>query len=221
MDTSKRHYLYIEPDVGVDQLELHQFLWESRFSVGLARLDLETDLDNLHREALLKRGPTSLLERGGLHEALLDRSPDDAPCLARLLNAMLMSLEPNRELAITDGYLAAPTADATYADLVDLVWDGVLERIDRLVLVTFPGKKTDPAVLAAIVAKAEARKPALTVVTHTSSTFHDRFWIADGDRGLFVGTSLNGLGKRYALADYLSTGDAKDIHAELSQLGLL
>jgi hypothetical protein len=41
----------------------------------------------------------------------------------------------------------------------------------------------------------------LTANPCASSEFHDRFWIADGARGLFVG---NGLGKRYALADYLS-----------------
>ena len=51
----------------------------------------------------------------------------------------------------------------------------------------------------------------IKLVLRTSENFHDRFWIADRSRGLFVGTSPNGIGKRYALADYMDADDVKTI----------
>jgi hypothetical protein len=39
------------------------------------------------------------------------------------------------------------------------------------------------------------------VQTKYTNVFHDRFWIADEERGLFIGTSLNGIGHRYAVSD--------------------
>ena len=50
--------------------------------------------------------------------------------------------------------------------------------------------------------------------------FHDRFWLFFSERitsaaGLFVGTSLNGFGKKYALLDYLREDDALEIACEI------
>ena len=36
--------------------------------------------------------------------------------------------------------------------------------------------------------------PSCRLTHRTSNDFHDRLWIADRERGLFVGTSLNGIG---------------------------
>jgi hypothetical protein len=54
-----------------------------------------------------------------------------------------------------------------------------------------------------------------------SEKFHDRFWLADGARGLVVGTSLNGLGKRYALVDFMQPSDVRDVVQALKTEGFL
>ena len=46
-----------------------------------------------------------------------------------------------------------------------------------------------------------------------SNAFHDRFMLADGQRGAFIGTSLNGIGRKYALIDYMRDEDAQEIYA--------
>jgi hypothetical protein len=53
--------------------------------------------------------------------------------------------------------------------------------------------------------------------------FHDRFWIFFGGDttnccGLIVGTSLNGLGKKYALIENLSYEDALTIMEDIERL---
>lgn len=41
--------------------------------------------------------------------------------------------------------------------------------------------------------------------------YHDRFWIANKSKGFIMGTSLNGLGSRISLIDFINKDDLKDI----------
>ena len=63
--------------------------------------------------------------------------------------------------------------------------------------------------------------PELSVVCKTTKEFHDRFWIIDRTKGLFIGTSLNGIGKRYALVDIIRDNDTKDLMNALMKLQLV
>jgi hypothetical protein len=63
--------------------------------------------------------------------------------------------------------------------------------------------------------------PHISVEHSKSKYFHDRFWIADDLRGIFVGTSLNGLGKKYALVDNIRDSDTNSIVEELRRLELI
>jgi hypothetical protein len=64
--------------------------------------------------------------------------------------------------------------------------------------------------------------PGLSVAHRTSNTFHDRFWIDPiSTKGFLCGTSLNGLGKRYALVDHLEPTDAADVLTALRNESLL
>lgn len=44
-----------------------------------------------------------------------------------------------------------------------------------------------------------------------SSEFHDRFWIANENKGFILGTSLNGIGKKYSSINLLDEEDVKEI----------
>ena len=63
--------------------------------------------------------------------------------------------------------------------------------------------------------------PKVSVKIKTTREFHDRFWIVDEKKGLFIGTSLNGLGRKYALTDFINDEDIADIVEKLKQLNLL
>ena len=60
--------------------------------------------------------------------------------------------------------------------------------------------------------------PNISINTKYTKIFHDRFWIVDSKKGVFVGTSLNGIGRRYAVIDWLQEDDAKEITQRYSQL---
>lgn len=45
-----------------------------------------------------------------------------------------------------------------------------------------------------------------------------RYWIGDGSRGLIHSTSLNWIGKRYSLIDYLRDDDSAEIYARYNAL---
>lgn len=53
--------------------------------------------------------------------------------------------------------------------------------------------------------------PDATLQAKETEDFHDRFWIADRKRGVVVGSSFNGLGKRIFLVDTLSKPDLEAI----------
>ena len=73
-----------------------------------------------------------------------------------------------------------------------------------------------------VMAELSAVAPSLSVKLKTSDAFHDRFWIDPlAAKGFITGTSLNGLGKRYALVDHLQQTDAADVIAALRNEGLL
>lgn len=50
-----------------------------------------------------------------------------------------------------------------------------------------------------------------------SKNFHDRFWIADRERGLIIGSSLNKIGSKIFLIDRLSEADVAAIVAEIGR----
>jgi len=49
-----------------------------------------------------------------------------------------------------------------------------------------------------------------------SNCFHDRFWIANREKGFYTGTSFNGIGKKISLINILSKEDVKEIVGELT-----
>lgn len=53
--------------------------------------------------------------------------------------------------------------------------------------------------------------PNLSISVRDTDIFHDRIWLSDLSRGIFVGTSLNHIGKRYALVDKIHEDDCHEI----------
>jgi hypothetical protein len=157
------------------------------------------------KQLLLENGMSYVWRLTRVQETVLPRTVD-MPALVGVLRGMLKRIEPTEELIIIDRYLLPKQCP----DCVDILMSAitpVLDRIKRLVVVV--SQSHDPAHIDAIRNRLKGGKCEL--VCRASEAFHDRFWIADRKRALFVGTSLNGLGKRYALADYMDAEDVRDI----------
>lgn len=127
-----------------------------------------------------------------------------------LLRYMLRNIQASDELLIIDPYLFPSNPEADYISCLGKVFETAIGNISRLEIVTMPNR--DANVETDFLRMVVTIKPGVTCRVKYTKAFHDRFWIADGTRGVFVGTSLNGIGKRYSIADYLREEDAKDIY---------
>jgi hypothetical protein len=139
--------------------------------------------------------------------------------LIQLLAKMLAKFSPIARLVIVDPYFFPKTWDGAYVDRVEAALSQVLPTLTELVIIT--GTRFEPAAKSSVEHRLRTASPALSVVHRTSDDFHDRFWIADEKAGIFVGTSLNGIGLRYAVTDFLASWDVPDIVDALRDRALI
>jgi hypothetical protein len=167
-----------------------------------------------------QHGLSALMRRETLTEALVAPGTTSST-IELLLQGFLKALSVGNELVIVDPYFFAKTTDASYPNLIQNVLLPVLPRLRTLTVITLPNK-VDTALVANISHALTLHAPNLSVFHKTTTTFHDRFWINPvSSKGFICGSSLNGLGKKYALVDHLQQSDAKDVINALRKQGLL
>lgn len=144
--------------------------------------------------------------------------PDGAPQEESLdlLHSMVRTIAPKKELLLIDPYLFPERADADYIPFLKKLFGPTFKKITRLDIITL-AKHSKP-VRADFLAMVASFNRGIVVSIRHAKVFHDRIWIADKKQGLFVGTSLNGIGIRYAIADYLRKQDVKDIVARAAAI---
>jgi hypothetical protein len=172
------------------------------------------------KRILLERGMSSVWQTVIFQEALLPRTPD-VPALVAILKGMVERLSPESDFVVVDRYLFPDEkrCSGDYLDGLVEVLDPAVRRVKELLVVT--SEKHNASLRCALEQRLRALNPGCRFRHCCSENFHDRFWIADRGRGLFLGTSLNGLGSRYALVDKLAHDDVQEIVAALVSEGLL
>jgi hypothetical protein len=170
-------------------------------------------------EYITEHGLSSLIGREQLVEALV--TPGTSPAAVQLLlQVFLGALSVTTDLVIIDPYFFA-ASDTNYPLLVEQVLQPVLPTLRNLTVITFPNK-VDAVTVTNVTKLLTTNAPQLTLVPKTSNAFHDRFWIDPiSGKGILTGSSLSGLGKRYALVDHLQSSDAADVLAALRNEHLL
>ena len=167
-----------------------------------------------------KHGLSALLRREPLMEALVAPGTTSS-AIQSLLQAFLSALRVTTDLVIVDPYFFASTTDAGYPALIEQVLHQILPTLHTLTVITLPNK-VNVALVTNVTSALAAQAPNLSVVHKTTQTFHDRFWIDPvSAKGFICGSSLNGLGKRYALVDNLQPSDVADVIAALKRESLL
>ena len=182
--------------------------------IGIRFALVESELKRLVAE----KGVSYVWQLVRLQEALLART-QNAPAIVTLLSNMLSRLAPTQDFVIVDRFLLPKSNSSDYLKTLVSLIEPISRAVRQLILVT--SRNYNPQLLTDLTAQV-SRPGSNCLITHRiSDTFHDRFWIADRQRGLFIGTSLNGIGLRYALADYMRENDVRDIVAALVAEGLL
>lgn len=197
------------------------------------KLGLELRIINLGRyvydeckRLIRSEGISSVMSTVHLQEELMPKATDllDNHLIVCILRDKLIQLSPSNELIIVDNYLFPKDFKNTskrrdYLQLFKDILAPIITRIKKINFVTQPDYNRDLLTeLSYSLSKLNAR---LSVTCETTNDFHDRIWIVDRSKGLFVGTSLNGIGKRYALVDVIRDEDTKQIVNILEQLHLV
>jgi hypothetical protein len=138
--------------------------------------------------------------------------PDNRETKISILQKYLDKVITDKQLIIIDPYFfnsSNPAMDLEYKDFfIDLI-KKYLPVIDTLLFVT---SKTDDLLRESITSEIFNFNRKITIEFAKTNDFHDRYWISGLDKdGLLMGTSLNGIGSRYSLIDYLKSDDVKDI----------
>lgn len=168
---------------------------------------------------IVQHGLTSFLRRQPLTEALVARGTN-AVGVQTLLQAFISALAVTTDLVIVDPYFFA-RSDTGYPQLVEELLRPALPGLHTLTVITSPNN-VNAVTFADINALLTASAPHLSLIHKTSSAFHDRFWINPvSAKGFITGTSLNGLGRKYALVDHLQSSDTNDVITALKREGLL
>jgi hypothetical protein len=170
------------------------------------------------RRLVTEQGVSYVWRLVRLQEAVVPQTKHVEP-LVRILEGMLAKLAPSQDFVIVDRYLFPRGSEPGYPALLASLLGPVARAVRRIKFIT--GPRSDSTLLKRVRELLLTEAPSLSVVHDTSDDFHDRFWIADESRGLFLGTSLNGLGKRYALVDYMASHDVREIVDSLRTRGLL
>lgn len=204
----------MEPDpTGDDLIAVGRTLSEMGINLSYDSVDTACRLEAARM--LRDYGARTILASEPLTEAVLpDNTPRDD--LLDTLRYQLNRCQASRSLLVVDPYLFPTAPDPKYqADLVSLLSPAAKAGL----LIQVATKANGNASLqTSVVADLRAINSTVMPTFKYTNVFHDRYWIADGERGLFVGTSLNGIGRRYAVADYLMEEDARSIASRYAQL---
>ena len=170
---------------------------------------------------LKEKGGSYILSLVELREAVLPKvTPDERPLLVQILSAQLLNLSPRNNLVIIDPYFFAENKNEDgYMEIFSAIFGPIGNKISKITFIT--NDKSNNGLCNKVHAFLSKSNNKLAIDHTVTEDFHDRFWIADEERGMFVGTSINGIGKRYALTDYMREEDVKAIVEELRRSKLI
>lgn len=186
-------------------------------------LDVDTYCLEMCHKLIMEKGPRYILSLERLQEAVLPKvdSIEERDLLVKVLSNYLQALLPSKDLIIVDPYFfPANLPDrAGYLSTFREIFGSVILKIASVRFITKP--EHDKALYQDIKYVLADLNPKINAIHKTTNAFHDRFWIADEKKGLFVGTSLNGIGRKYALADFMEDEDTATIVKELRRASLI
>ena len=223
MKYSETITLYSDSPIDREELlQLERYLNEKSIEVRLT--DIGYSLSEV-QDMLQREGPTYIMSLRVLREELLPITDiKDASSFGLLIDTLrnkLIQLSPSESLTIVDRYLFSKCIknQAEYLTMFGQIVDSVIGKIKLIRFVTQPSYSDE--LYKKTVNLLKNMNSHIFVKHSKNKSFHDRYWIADDQRGIFVGTSLNGLGKRYALVDNIRDLDTNSIVEELRKLELI
>lgn len=201
------------PFGGDDLLETAKYLEERGYSMKVT--SREVVVSTGASAWLLKQGTTLCLKDALLEEAVLQKT-DDPSLLISTVKHHLTLLGAKDELLIIDPFFFPESANADYLARLEAIFSDAISSVNHLRIVV--GSERNLSLERDFLDMAQRVRPLITTAVISTDTFHDRFVIGDAAKGFFIGTSLNGIGRKYAIMDYMNDEDAKEIYKAFKQL---
>ena len=155
-------------------------------------------------EHILENGLSSLYHFSVLLEDVI--SPKvDIDEIEEIILKFILKLDGVKKLAIIDPYFFAGKPNQKHVRMFERFINCISSELNEIVFFTNNIIDNKRAILEVIPSN----------IVHNcivSDVIHDRFWIdVDNYKGIVIGTSFNGIGKKLALIDFLKETDAKEI----------
>ncbi len=120
----------------------------------------------------------------------------------------------NKELVIIDPYLFPEHCNdiTEYTSFLKNILNSA--KAEKYIIITRPVNPNN-------ICKDTIESEFTNLIIRETNEYHDRIWISDRKKGFFTGTSINGIGKKLALIDYINSDDIKFIVELLQSSNLL
>ena len=124
-----------------------------------------------------------------------------------LVLGFIGKLKGVRNLLITDQYLYTDNIDCI--NLFEKIMLEICESLETITILINEKKAKLRTEFHRVLKKVS---PNIVIKEIITEEFHDRFWIdIDNEKGIVIGTSLNGITKKIGLIDHLSKRDTREI----------
>lgn len=192
---------------GEDISHFFKRFYESELSrdFGVYRLSLDALRAEIQQH-IIERGLSSLFYNHLTCDAITHTGIRTDEIEAIVLGIM-STLDGVKHLLIIDAFFYDDKPDCLL--LLEKIVRSMSSKLEKVTLITH-GKRvnTRPAmhnVFSTVV-------PGIQINDVVTEDFHDRYWIdVENTKGVMVGTSLNGIGKKVAMIDHANSADSREI----------
>ncbi len=137
--------------------------------------------------------------------------------IERVFYKFIKHLKPINHLVITDPYFypKLDEVDIVAAKFIQLI-NPIINEIDKITVVSNGKNKSS---INQYIKNLKKANPKIQLKNYITQDFHDRFWLnPTAKKGIVVGTSINGIGKKISLVDTLNSVDASQVIEEVSKI---
>jgi hypothetical protein len=128
-----------------------------------------------------------------------------------ILSKYLKEIEAeNGDLIIIDPYLFPEKFDDSYTDFIAGVLNSV--KLSTIQFITVERNHNE-----SLYNNVKDNCNCKNIKICFTDDYHDRLWIANKNKGFIMGTSLNGIGKKISLIDFIREEDLRDIVKDLDK----
>ncbi|MFT8550368.1 MAG: hypothetical protein ABF739_04665 [Acetobacter okinawensis] len=169
-----------------------------------------------YREKIIREGFMSFLS-GTLAMEDITSPSMEIDQIEGIFRKFVDNIDISSDLLVIDPYFFASKNPDNDYDLFLRCLSPVPQELKKITIIH--NGKIEENALDIFKSKITSIKPDVEVIDRTCSIIHDRFWINTiNKKGIVVGTSLNGIGKKVSIVDNLSHSDVNSILEELDQI---